>query len=281
MDKLLIIDGSNLLFQMFFGMPARIVNKQGKAIQGVLGFVGALLKIIRMVTPTHVIVVFDGEHENERCEIDSEYKANRLDYREVPEEENPFSQLLDVQEALSFLGIKYIETTDCEADDLIASYALTFGQQFEVVISSFDSDFFQLITEKISILRYRGEKTVICTPEYIVEKFGIKPEQYADFKSLVGDNADNIKGVEKVGVKTAAALLNEYINLKNMIENAEHIKKTSVRESIIRNTDKIKKNYKIIKLGNTEKLPFAKLEIAYVDDGITTNQVLRGIGLKE
>ena len=64
MDKLLIIDGSNLLFQMFFGMPARIVNKQGKSIQGVLGFVGALLKIIRRVEPSHVIVVFDGEHKN-------------------------------------------------------------------------------------------------------------------------------------------------------------------------------------------------------------------------
>lgn len=281
MDKLLIIDGSHLLFQMFFGMPARIVNKQGKAIQGVLGFVGALLKIIRMVEPTHVIAVFDGEHENKRCEIDAAYKANRLDYNEVPEEENPFSQLPDVYEALSFLGIRYIETTDCEADDLIASYALSFGRKSEVVISSFDSDFFQLITEKISVLRYRGEKTVICTPEYIEGKFGIKPEQYADFKALVGDAADNIKGAEKVGVKTAAALLNEYVDLKHIIEKAEHIKKNAVRESIIRNTDKLKKNYKIIKLGNTEKLPFNQSEIAYFYDGITTNQVLRGIGLKE
>ena len=57
---LLLVDGSNLLFQMFFGMPARIVNAQGKAIQGTLGFVGALLKIIRRVKPTHVAVLFDG-----------------------------------------------------------------------------------------------------------------------------------------------------------------------------------------------------------------------------
>ena len=108
MEKLLIIDGSNLLFQMFFGMPARIVNNQGKAIQGTLGFVGAMLKIIRKVEPSHMFVVFDGEHENERCDLDSEYKANRIDYSTVGEEENPFSQLQDVYNALDYLGIKHI-----------------------------------------------------------------------------------------------------------------------------------------------------------------------------
>ena len=68
-SKLLIVDGSNLLFQMFFGMPSRIINKDGKAIQGTLGFVGALLKIIRMTAPTHAAVLFDGERENERKEL--------------------------------------------------------------------------------------------------------------------------------------------------------------------------------------------------------------------
>ena len=62
MDKLLIIDGSNLLFQMFFGMPSRIVNREEKAIQGTLGFVGAAIKIIRMTSPTHDVILFDGEH---------------------------------------------------------------------------------------------------------------------------------------------------------------------------------------------------------------------------
>ena len=90
-SKLLIVDGSNLLFQMFFGMPSRIINKDGKAIQGTLGFVGALLKIIRMTAPTHAAVLFDGERENERKELDEDYKANREDYSLVSEEENPFS----------------------------------------------------------------------------------------------------------------------------------------------------------------------------------------------
>lgn len=276
----LIIDGSNLLFQMFFGMPARIVNGQGKAIQGTLGFVGAMLKVIRMVEPTHMVVIFDGEHENNRCELDAAYKANRADYSAVREEENPFSQLPDVYEALDYLGIKYIETTDCEADDLIAGYALAFGRHTEVTITSFDSDFFQLITDRISVLRYRGEKTMICTPKYIMEKFGILPEQYADFKSLVGDTADNIKGAEKVGVKTAAQLLREFGTLENMLVNAEKIKKPSVRESVIRNAEKLRVNYKLIKLEDTVSLPFSEQELTYRYDGTTTSEVLKGIGLK-
>lgn len=63
MDRLFLVDGSNLLFQMFYGMPARIVNSQGRAYQGTLGFVGALLKMIRAVEPTHVAIFFDSERE--------------------------------------------------------------------------------------------------------------------------------------------------------------------------------------------------------------------------
>ena len=280
MNRLLIVDGHNLLFQMFYGMPARIVNDQGKSIQGTLGFVGALLKIIRKVEPTHITVLFDGEHENNRSSLNPDYKANRIDYSETPEEENPFSQLNDVYTALDYLGIKHAETTTCEADDLIAGYALSYGQETEIIISSFDSDFFQLITDHVSILRYRGKDTVICTPEYIKEKYGITPTQYADFKSLTGDTADNIRGADKIGLKTAASLLNEFGTLENILVNAENIKKPSVKESIIRNTERLKMNYKIIKLENTVPLPFSLDELIYAYSGITTNEALRGIGLK-
>ncbi len=93
MSKLLIIDGSNLLFQMFFGMPSRIFSKDGKAIQGTLGFVGALIKIIKMTNPTHLVILFDSEQKNVRTEINANYKANRIDYSTVPNEQNPFSQI--------------------------------------------------------------------------------------------------------------------------------------------------------------------------------------------
>lgn len=280
MERLLIIDGSNLLFQMFFGMPARIVNAQGKAIQGTLGFAGALLKIIRKVEPTHMVALFDGEHENARTVLDPDYKANRVDYSQVPEEDNPFSQISDVYAALDFMGIKHMETSDCETDDLIAGYALSLGTETEIIISSWDSDFFQLISSRVSVLRYRGEKTVVCTPEYILEKFKIHPGQYADFKSLTGDASDNIKGADKIGPKTAASLLNEFGTLENLLANAEQIRKPSIKESIIRNTVRLRTNYKLIKLGNSTLLPFSLQELVFYDTGITTNNVLKGIGLK-
>lgn len=300
MKRLLLIDGSNLLFQMFFGMPARIVNREGKAIQGTLGFTGALLKIIRMVNPTHAAVIFDGEHENGRCEIDPDYKGNRPDFCSADESENPFSQLPDVYKALDFLSIKHAEAADCEADDIIASYALRYGAknyeeaaenseigrksktapETDIVVSSFDSDFFQLISENVTVLRYRGKKTVMCTPEFVMNKFGVKPGQYADFKSLTGDHADNIRGAEKIGPKTAAMLLNQFGTLENIIAGAEEIKKPFVKESVIKNTERLKNNYKIIKLSDTAKLPFALKELEYSDSGIKTNQVLEKIGLR-
>ena len=220
MKKVLLVDGCNLLFQMFFGMPARIINAQGKAIQGTLGFVGALLKIIRMTSPTHVAVLFDGESHNPRVDVDADYKANREDYSKVAEEENPFTQLPDIYLALDFLGICYAETTDCETDDWMAGYVKKFEKSDDVsgvVISSFDSDFFQLISDKATILRYRGDMSVQCDKRYLRDKFGITPEQYAEFKSLTGDTADNIKGAEKVGPKTAAQLVNEFGNLEEIL----------------------------------------------------------------
>lgn len=280
MNRLLMIDGNNLLFQMFFGMPARIVNADGKAIQGTLGFVGALLKIIRKVEPTHTLVVFDGEHENHRRTLNPDYKANRIDYSTVSSDKNPFSQLPDVYAALDYLAIRHMETTDCEADDIIAAYALSLRQNAEIIITSLDRDFFQLITDTVSVLRYRGKKTVVCTPEYIINRFGIAPNQYADFKSLTGDTADNIKGAEKVGVKTAASLLNEFGTLENILANAEHIKKPSIKESVAKNSERLRINYKMIKLENIAPLPFRMQELKYCYTGITTNEILKGIGLK-
>ena len=291
MDRLLLVDGSNLLFQMFFGMPSRIINKDGKAIQGTLGFVGALLKIIRKVEPTHVAVLFDGETHNPRRELDAAYKANREDYSQVNEEENPFSQLPDIYTALDYLGICHEETTDCETDDWMAGYVKKYiwnccteqgmvTELPEIIISSFDSDFFQLISEQVSILRYRGENTVLCDSAYIKEKLGIEPWQYADFKSMTGDTADNIKGAEKIGPKTAAGLLREFGTLEEIISHAEEIKKPSVRKSIVENTERLRKNHRLICLSGADTLPFTMEELRYTDNEFTTNEVLTGIGLK-
>lgn len=279
MNKLLLVDGSNLLFQMFFGMPARIVNRDGKAIHGTLGFVGALLKIIRMTNPTHVVVLFDGEHENERAALDSEYKANRIDYGSVDDTENPFSQLPDIYAALDYLKIKRAETTVCETDDWIAAYALTYGKDTDIVISSFDSDYFQLITDNVSVLRYRGRNTTVCTPEYVVSRYGVNPSQYADFKSLVGDVSDNIKGAVKVGPKTAASLLNKYGSLEGILINAPQIEKQIIKKSITENAERLRINYQLIKLTSGALLPFELDELAFDGINATATETLKAISI--
>ena len=281
MDKLLIVDGSNLLFQMFYGMPARIVNHQGRAIQGTLGFVGALLKMIRMVSPSHVFVAFDGETDNPRKDLDESYKANRPDYSEMPEEDTPFSQLPDIYRALDILGIRHRETENCEADDWIAGYAREYGDRMELVIASQDSDFYQLITDSVHVLRYRGERSVLCGPGYMREKLGIEPGQYAAFKSLTGDAADNIRGVPGVGPRTAGQLMGRFGTLDGLLCRIGEIPKPSIRRAVAANTERIRKNHALIRLEGTAQLPFSMEALGWTDPGLTTTQVLRAAGIRE
>lgn len=280
MEKLLIVDGSNLLFQMFYGMPARITNRAGKPIQGTLGFVGALLKMIRMVSPTHIFVAFDGETENPRRELDEDYKANRPDYSLLPEEDTPFSQLPDIYTALDVLGIRHRETENCEADDWLAAFARRFGGEMEVVIASQDSDLWQLITGSVRVLRYRGKQSVLCDPGFLREKLDITPEQYPGFKALTGDPSDNIRGVPGVGPKTAAALMNRFGTLDGLLTRYPEIRKPSVRAAVAENLERIRKNHALIRLEASAPLPVSLEELAWQDPGLTTTQVLLATGLR-
>lgn len=279
-EHILLVDGSNLLFQMFYGMPSRIIGRQGKPIQGTLGFVGALLKMVRKLQPTRLAVLFDGETQNPRGDLDENYKANREDFSQMPEEDTPFSQMPDVYASLDYLGICHRETWECETDDWMASYALGMGKDYQMTLMSQDSDFFQLITDKVSVLRYRGDNSVICDPDYIREKLGIEPQQYADFKSLTGDASDNIRGADKVGPKTAAALLRQFGTLQNLLENAEEIAKPAIRTSIQANRERLLLNQRLIRLEQKYPVPFSLEEMAYTYDGQTSTQVLTAIGIK-
>ena len=280
MERILIVDGHNLLFQMFYGMPARITNEKGISIGGTLGFVGALLKIIRMTSPTHLVVLFDSETENGRAELNPEYKANRTDFSDIPEEETPFSQLPYIYAALDFLGVAHAEAVNCETDDIIASYVYTYGEKCKIIISSFDSDFFQLISEHVSVLRYRGRNTLIFTDQTVREKFGIEPCRYADFKAMTGDTADNIRGADKIGPKTAAELLLQFGSLECIIENADRICKPSIRASVMQNAERLRMNYRLIKLDSHAALPYEKEKLIFSDAGRTTGEILHAIGLK-
>lgn len=280
MDKLLLVDGHCLLFQMFFGMPSRIIGKSGKPIQGTLGFVGALRKMIALTAPSHVAIIFDGEVHNPRTDLDADYKADREDFSQVDEDENPFSQLPDIYRALDVMGIAHTETTDCETDDVLAAYAKAYGNDLEIVIASQDSDFFQLISDKVSVLRYRGDRSVLCDVAYIREKFGIRPDQYADFKSLTGDGSDNIKGIPGIGPKTAAALMAQFGTLDALLDNPDQIAKPRLREAVTQNLDRIRLNRALITLDGNATIPFSAQQMLYTDCKLSTSDILIRLGLR-
>lgn len=278
MDKLLIVDGHNLLFQMFFGMPSRIVNAQGVAIHGVVGFVGALNRILAQVRPTHVVVLFDGERGGSRREIYSAYKANRTDYSSVEEDKNPFSQLPYVFAALDFCGIKHAETDGAETDDVIASYVRAYREYCRIVISSFDSDYFQLIDDNVSVFRYKGRASVLCDKNFVLQKYGICPCSFADFKAVVGDKSDNVEGLRGIGPKTAQSLIEQFGTVQNLCSDAQNIKNPRLRQIVENGKDVLVRNLQLIKLQGNQPLPFPVEELKW-DSDFKTMEVVRGIGL--
>ncbi len=279
MEHILLVDGSNLLFQMFYGMPARILGKNGRPIHGTLGFLGALRKILAWQKPDYMAVLFDGECGNVRKTVDIAYKANRPDFAAVPEEDTPFSQLPDIFRALECLGIRYAETTCCETDDWIAACTAAWSSRGRITIVSQDSDFFQLISHRVQVLRYRGERSVICDEAYIQEKLGIRPCQYADYKALAGDTADNIRGADRIGPKTAAWLLGEYGDIPTLLARAEEIARPAIRQSVLQNRQRILTNQQLICLSGEGELPFALEELVYTGGEFSTREILERIGL--
>ena len=269
----------NLWFQMFFGMPSRIINHEGKAIQGIMGFAGAMLKIIRMTEPSHVLVVFDGEHHNPRTEIDPEYKANRPDLSDVPDEENPFIQLPDAYRILDFMGIRCYETTVHEADDVIASYAQKLKDKAQIIICSHDSDFYQLIDEGTSILRYRGDNSIIMDEAVLKEKYGITGSQYVDFKCLTGDHADNIRGVEGIGPKTASRLMKDYGSLDNLLLNYENDRSNRIKVLLKIGKDRLPVNKNLITMKKDIDLPLEFELLTCPELNLSTREILQQTGL--
>ena len=278
-QKLLLVDGMNLWFQMFYGMPSRIINHEGKAVQGIMGFAGAMLRIIRMTEPTHVLVVFDGEHHNPRTDIDPDYKANRPDLSDVPEEENPFVQLPDAYRVLDLMGIRRYETTVHEADDVIASYTYKYKDEAQIVVCSHDSDFYQLIDGGSCILRYRGDKSLIVDEASLMEKYGITGSQYVDYKSLTGDHADNIRGVEGIGPKTASRLMRDYGSLDNLLLNYQNDRSNRIKVLLNIGKDRLPVNRSLIRMKTDIAISIGIEDLACPACDLSTRQIMQQAGL--
>ncbi len=283
MKTLLLVDGHNLLFQMFFGMPSRIIGRNGKSCHAAVGFIGAFLKTVKLISPTHALVIFDGEDGSFRAEENENYKADRTDFTDTPDDENPFSQLEYIKTALDFIGVKNYEISEkYEADDVISAYAKRYGGEncCRICIMSADTDLFQLISDSVYQLVYRGKNSKVYDRDAVFERYGVLPEYFADFKALVGDASDNIKGVRGIGPKTAAALISELGFAENIIENSERIKKPSIRTAITENSELILQNLSLIRLDRCKLVPFeiGEFKLPSLSDKKTT-EILRGAGI--
>ena len=210
----------------------------------------------------------------------SDYKANREDYFDLPQWDNPLLNLPYIYQALDFLTIKYIETIDDEADDIIASYCFKYGSDNEILIVSHDSDFFQLINENISIIKYNGKRKPreIINQEYFINEYSFMPNLYADYKAIVGDKSDNIKGIKGIGSKTATQIVNTYGNVKNIFDN--YIKGNEVLQKLIENQEVFQRNYLLIRLDNHAFIPFRLDEIKFQKKNMKTVDIVSKINIK-
>lgn len=271
--RLLLIDGHNLLFRMFYGMPDHYYSADGVKYNALYGFVSAMEKVLRMVQPTHVFVSFDSPDCGDRRELDEAYKANRPDYSEMTPEECPFTQLPAIYAALERMNVPFAEIHGCEADDVIASYAVQCADEFDVVIMSTDRDYWQLVSDRVSVLNYHGYDSTLVTPENVRRKYGVEPAQFADWKCLVGDKSDNIVGVPGVGPKTAAVLLSQFGTLDQLMERADEISRPAVRRAVAEAKDRLLLNRKLILLDGNAPLPHSveDLRLAFTRPGDTVD----------
>lgn len=268
-NRLLLVDGHNLLFRMFFGMPDNFYTYSGVKFNAVYGFGSAMSKVISMIRPSHAIVVFDSADCGERRQLDAAYKANRPDYGEMPPNDCPFTQLKAIYALLDEMGIPNSEIHGCEADDVIASYAVNHSDKMNIVIMSTDRDYWQLISDSVSILDYHGADSSLITPPVVQRKFGVSPEQFADFKCLIGDKSDNIIGVPGVGPKRAAELLGKYGSIEGIYDHIDEIERASTKKAMLESRDRLELNARLIKLCGCAELPrgLDELRFEYINPG--------------
>jgi 5'-3' exonuclease len=203
-----LVDASPYIFRAYFSLPESLTAPDGRPVNAVYGFKEFLLRLVATEEPTHLGIAFDESLTTSfRNEIYPAYKAQR----ELPPAELE-AQLKDCQEVAAALGAAVYVSQRYEADDLIATlvHRLAAGGHGAVVVTS-DKDLAQLVSERVTLLDYARETRY--GPAEVEEKFGVRPDQIADFLALAGDSVDNIPGVKGVGKKTAVALLRAFGDL--------------------------------------------------------------------
>jgi DNA polymerase I len=230
MKKLVILDANHLMHRAFWAIQRSLSTSSGELTNAVFGVSSMLITILNREHPDAIIACFDDGKETVRHKEYEEYKAGRS---ETPDEF--YTQIPRVHQCFEVFGVPILSNPEYEADDLIGAVALRGKKEgYDVVIVSGDKDLFQMAGSNIRIaVPHKG----YSEPEYldadgVKENLGVTPEQVPDYKGLVGDSSDNLKGVNGIGPKTGAKLIEKYGSLDGIYENIDEIK-GSAKEKLI------------------------------------------------
>jgi DNA polymerase-1 len=221
-STLMLLDGNSLAFRAFYALPAENFKTQGGlTTNAVYGFTAMLINLLRDEQPSHIAAAFDVSRQTFRLEKYPEYKAGRS---ATPDE---FRGQIDItKEVLGALGITVLAEAGFEADDVIATLATQAEDAgYRVLVVSGDRDSLQLVSDDVTVLYPRKGVSELTrfTPEAVVEKYGLTPQQYPDFAALRGDPSDNLPGIPGVGEKTATKWIAEYGSLQALVDNVDAV----------------------------------------------------------
>jgi len=215
--KLLLIDGSSFLFRAYHAVPP-LSNAEGMPTNAIFGVANMLRRLISDHKTDYFTVVFDAPGGSFRNELYSEYKAHR-----PPMPDDLRVQIQPLHDLIRAMGLPLIMESGVEADDVIGALThLAVDAGFQVVISTGDKDMAQLVSGQVTLENTMSN--TVTDVQGVIDKFGVTPEQIIDYLALMGDSADNIPGVPKVGPKTAAKWLAQYQTLENLVVHADEIK---------------------------------------------------------
>jgi len=217
MKKLVLIDANALIHRAFHALPP-LKTKKGELVNAVYGFTAVLLKVIKELKPDYIVTAFDLPKPTFRHLEYKEYKATRP---KTPEE--LVQQFPLVKKVVKAFDIPIFEKEGFEADDIIGTIVKKTGKDIEDIVVTGDLDVLQLIDKntKVYTLKRGLTDTVIYDKEAVRKRYGLKPEQFLDFKGLKGDSSDNIPGVPGIGEKTAIYLLKKFGTVENLYKRLE------------------------------------------------------------
>jgi len=233
-EKLVLIDGHSILNRAFYGVPD-LTNAEGFHTNAIYGFLNIMFKILEEEKPQYLVVAFDVKAKTFRHEMYEAYKGTR---KPMPEELR--EQVPVMKQVLEAMQIRIMEKPGFEADDILGTLAKRAeAEGMDVSLVSGDRDLLQIATKKIKIRipKTKGARTEVedYYEDDVVKKYQVTPTQFIELKALMGDTADNIPGVPKIGEKTATSLLVEYQTIDGIYEHLDEITKKSVRETLQEN----------------------------------------------